>query len=73
MINILPTTAGIKRLINQMPNVVLIIPIVFVLYNASNSVLNLPLIPRSAMANVGMIASTRNNMVIIQNPWNHNI
>jgi len=73
IINILPTNAGIKRFMNQIPNVVAMIPIVLALYNDNNSVLNLPLIPRSAIANVGTIARTRNKIVIIQKPCIHNI
>jgi hypothetical protein len=59
--------AGIKRLINQIPNVVPIIPIVLTLYKFNSSVLNLPLMPRSAIANDGTIASTRNSILITQN------
>ena len=70
-IKILPAIAGIKRLINQMPKVAPIMPSVLELYSANNSTLNLPRIPRSAIANEGTIANTKNKILIIQKPCNH--
>ena len=67
-IKMLPANAGIKRFINHMPKVVPIMPMVLALYRDNNSVLNLPLMPRSAMANEGTIANTKNSILIIQNP-----
>ena len=64
----LPAIAGKKRLINQIPKVVPIMPIILALYKVNNSTLNLPLMPRSAMAKEGMIAITKNRMLIIQHP-----
>ena len=69
----LPASAGINKLINQIPNVVPNMPTVFRLYILNNAVLNFPRIPRSAMAKEGTIANTRKRILIIQKQSNQNI
>lgn len=69
----LPTRAGINKLINQIPKVVPNIPNVLMLYTLNNSILNFPRIPKSAMANDGTIANTKKRILIIQKLFTQNI
>ena len=69
----LPASAGINKLMNQIPKVVPNIPTVFKLYILNKPVLNFPLIPRSAIAKDGTIASTKKRILIIQKQSNQKI
>lgn len=61
--------AGMKRFISQIPNTTVNIPIVLILLPYENNVLAIvPLIPNSAMAKVGMMASIQNITVVNQKP-----
>ena len=65
-IKMLPAKAGINKLMNQIPNVVPNMPRVLRLNILNNSVLNFPRIPKSAIANEGTIAKTKNKTLRIQ-------
>ncbi len=72
-INKLPAIAGTTRLISQMVAVVMLIPRLFALNNSSNFRLTLPRRPNSAMAKVGMIASTKKITLTAPNDCHHPI
>ena len=69
----LPAIAGITKFISQMVAVVKLIPRLFALNNPNNFKLTLPRIPNSAIAKVGMIASTKKTTLIPQKHDHHPI
>ena len=71
--NKLPATAGRIKLTSQIVAAVILIPKLFALNNPKNFKLTFPLSPNSAMAKVGMIASTKKTTLTAQNDCHHPI
>jgi len=71
MISKLPAMAGTTRFISHIVAVAILMPRLFTLNNSSNFRLTLPRRPNSAMAKVGMIASTKKITLTAQQQYHH--